>query len=71
MSMMDAIGVMPMQQQESVSVPARGKVEFKPCGLHVILINLTQDMQVGDTNTLTLIFENAGSVEIQVPVRAP
>ena len=71
MSMGDANGVMSMQMQESVTLTARDKVEFKPGGLHVMFVNLTRDLKVGDTIPLVLNFENAGSLTIDVPVKAP
>lgn len=71
MSMGDDNGVMSMQMQESVTLTARDKVEFKPGGLHVMFVNLTRDLKVGDTITLVLNFENAGSLTIDVPVKAP
>ncbi len=55
-----------MQPVPRVEIPARGKVEFRPRGLHVMLIGLKRDLQVGDTFTITLRFERSG--EIQVPV---
>lgn len=69
MSMGDDNGVMSMQMQESVVVPAKDKVEFKPGGLHVMFIGLTQDLKVGDTFTLTLNFEKAGEVVLQVEAK--
>lgn len=71
MSMGDANGVMSMKMQESVPVPARDKVEFKPGGLHVMFVGLTQDLKIGDTITLKLNFEKAGNIVIQAPVREP
>ncbi len=71
MSMMDANGVMSMQMQESVPVPAQQEVIFKPGGLHVMLVGLSQDLKVGDVITMTLNFDKAGSIEIQAPVREP
>lgn len=71
MSMLDANGVMSMQMQEAVSIPARETVEFKPGGLHVMLINLKQDLKTGDTFTLTLNFKEAGRIVIEVPVQEP
>ena len=64
-------GVMSMQQQESVPVPTSEKVEFKPGGLHVMFVGLTQDLKVGDMITLTLNFENAGTRIVEVPIREP
>jgi copper(I)-binding protein len=69
MSMMDSKGVMSMKMQEAVTVPAGQNVEFKPGGLHVMLVGLTQDLKTGDTISLTLHFKNAGSITIQAPVK--
>ena len=69
--MMDANGVMSMQPQESVPVPAQGTVEFKAGGLHVMLINLNRDLKVGDTFTVTLNFQNAGEITVDVTVKEP
>jgi len=71
MSMADGNGVMSMQMQEAVAVPAKGKVEFKAGGLHVMFVNLNRGLKVGDTITLTLNFKSAGSVVIEVPVSEP
>jgi copper(I)-binding protein len=54
-----------------ILVPARGRAELKPAGLHVMLIGLTRDLKAGDTVRLTLTFERAGSMEIEAPVRQP
>ncbi len=71
MSMMDASGNMMMQPQENVPIPAQSQVSFKPGGLHVMLIGLTQDLNVGDTLALTLTFQNAGTLQLEVPVKTP
>ena len=69
MSMMDGNGVMSMQMQEAVTVPSGKTLEFKPGGLHVMLIRLNQDLKIGDTISLTLIFEKTGSRTIEVTVK--
>lgn len=69
LSKMDENGVMSMERQESIPVPARSVVEFKPGGLHVMLIALKNDLQTGDTFQITLVFQNAGEIELDVPVR--
>ncbi|WP_376789032.1 copper chaperone PCu(A)C [Thermoflexus sp.] len=58
-----------MQPVPRVEIPARGRVEFKPRGLHVMLIGLKRELQVGDTFTLTLRFEKSGEIPITVTVR--
>jgi copper(I)-binding protein len=52
-----------------VDVPARGSVEFKPGGYHVMLVGLKQDLKEGDTLKLTLRFEKSGEMPLDVPVR--
>ena len=71
MSSMNADGIMMMEPQESVPVSAGENVEFKPGGLHVMLVNLYQDLGVGDTFELNLEFQNAGSLTLQVEVKEP
>ncbi len=63
--------VMQMQPQESVPVPAGETVAFQPGGLHVMFIGLKADLVPGDTFELTLTFEKAGEVVLQVEVRQP
>jgi periplasmic copper chaperone A len=70
MSMMDG-DVMKMVPQENVPVPAGEQVEFKQGGLHVMLIGLTKDLHPGDHFTVTLNFEKAGDVALDVEVKAP
>ena len=71
LSKMDEEGVMAMIQQESIPVPAGEKVELKPGGLHVMLIELAEDLRAGATIALTLQFEKAGTIELQATVRQP
>lgn len=53
---------------DGLEIPAGETVELKPQGLHVMLIDLTQDLRPGDTVELTLQFERAGAVTLDVPV---
>jgi len=69
MSMMDDQGATSMSMQEAVQVPAGGNVAFKPGGLHIMLIDLKQDLKVGDTFTLILRFGKAGEIAVQVEVK--
>ena len=70
-SKMDSTGMMKMQKQDRVNAPQNQLVTFQPGGQHVMLINLTQDLKVGDRFKLTLSFENAGEIEVDVEVRQP
>lgn len=50
-------------------IPSQGYVELMRGGLHIMLINLTDPLQAGDTVALLLEFEHAGEVAVEVPVR--
>jgi copper(I)-binding protein len=53
-----------------VDVPARGRIEFKPGGYHLMLEGLTQDLKVGETIQLTLQFEKSSAITLDVPIQA-
>lgn len=62
-------GVMRMiPQPDGFEIPARSIVELKPGGKHVMLLELSAPLAVGDEISLTLTFEQAGTMEIAVPV---
>lgn len=62
-------GVMKMEPQSSVMVPAESQMAFKPGDYHVMLINLGSDLRLGDSFPLVLTFENAGEITLQVRVK--
>lgn len=63
-------GVMKMvHQPQGFEVPARGKVELKPGGKHVMLMGLKSALEAGQTIQITLKFEKAGDITVNVPVR--
>jgi len=61
-------GIMQMRQVEAVEIPAGGVAELKPGGYHLMMIDLNRQLVEGETVTLTLKFENAGEVTLEVPV---
>ncbi|MCU0983643.1 MAG: copper chaperone PCu(A)C [Acetobacteraceae bacterium] len=66
--MMDG-GVMRMRPVTAIEVNPGEPAILRPGGLHVMLIDLTGPLQVGQTIPLTLRFEKAGEITVQVPVR--
>jgi copper(I)-binding protein len=65
MAMQD--NVIRMRQVPGVDLPEGKTVELKSGGYHVMLMNLRQQVKVGDTVTLTLVFESSdGKRETQV-----
>lgn len=62
-------GVMQMREDEDgFPVPAGGSHALARGGDHVMLMGLTRALEQGDTITLTLTFERAGEVTVEVPV---
>ena len=61
--------MMRMKQIESIELPANGKVELKPGGGHVMLFELSEPLVAGERFPMTLEFERAGEVTIEVTIR--
>ncbi|WP_374686640.1 copper chaperone PCu(A)C [Promineifilum sp.] len=63
-------GTMGMRPVEGgVEVPAGGSVELKRGGLHIMFMGVAEPPAAGDTVSLTLTFEKAGEMTLDVPVR--
>lgn len=60
--------VMRMRQLDAVTVPAGQTVELKPGGMHLMFVGLSQPLKNGDSFALTLRFEKAGEVKVDVKV---
>ena len=64
-----ADGIMKMRPVEGgIAVPAEGMAELKPGGLHVMLLGLAAPLAEGATIPVTLTFEKAGAITVEVPV---
>jgi periplasmic copper chaperone A len=63
--------MMTMSPVDSIEIPAGGEVELKPGSYHIMLIDLQQDLKPGEKFTLTLVFEKAGKVDVEVEIREP
>lgn len=61
--------IMRMEQIDSVEIPAGGQAEFKPGGNHVMMFELKEPLVAGDSFPLTLIFEHAGEVTVDVMIQ--
>jgi hypothetical protein len=66
--------VMKMRAIPGLVLPAGKPVELKPGGYHVMLMDLKQALQPGQTVPITLVVEGAGgqreTVQVAAPVRA-
>ncbi len=65
----DMGGAMTMQEVESVPVGAGSSVAFEPGGLHVMLLELADPLELGETFTVTLTLDDGTDFEIDVEVR--
>jgi len=64
-------GVMKMRPVEGgLEIPAGGTVTLKPGGLHVMLVNLKHPLEPGKMVELTLKFEKAGTLNVELPIAA-
>ncbi len=61
--------VMRMERIESVELPARSQVAFQPGGHHVMLFKLAKPLVAGEHFPVTLTFEQAGDLTLDVPIR--
>jgi copper(I)-binding protein len=63
--------LMKMQQVPNVVIPAGGKVTFAPMAYHVMLLDLIDRSLLSDGKRfpLTLHFEKAGNITVQVSVQ--
>ena len=66
-------GIATMEHLESVEIPAGGKAEFKPGGLHLMLMQAIKPLEEGGTVPLTLSFRSGETVSVEAMVmkRAP
>ncbi len=61
-------GVSTMGPVGPLEIPANGSVTLAPGGLHVMLMKLQQPLTKGGQFSMTLIFKNAGRVDVSVPI---
>jgi len=69
MTMKDNVMVM-RPVEGGLEIPAGETVELKPGGFHVMFMGVKEAFKEGGAVPVTLEFEHAGKVEIQVPVKA-
>jgi len=64
-------GVMKMRQVKAIEVAPSSATVLQPGGLHVMFIGLGEPLVAGESFPLTLNFENAGEITVEVPVMNP
>ena len=69
-SHVDADGIVMMQLvDDGFPIPAGGTLELVPGGDHVMFMGLEGRLGDGDRVPVTLVFEVAGEIELEIPVR--
>jgi copper(I)-binding protein len=63
-------GVARMRPVETLEIPPGGEAKLAPGGLHLMLVELRGQLFEGTMFPMTLVFERAGEVEIEVEVTA-
>jgi copper(I)-binding protein len=63
--------MMMMRAVSTFPLPPTGRLDLSPQGTHIMMMELRQPLIIGNTFPMTLVFEKAGRVEVEVPVRAP
>jgi copper(I)-binding protein len=62
--------VMRMREVKAYDIPAKGGFELKPGGAHLMLVDLKAPLKQGTKVPVTLRFEKAGEVKVELQVRA-
>lgn len=63
--------VMRMREVPAIAVEAGGTTKLEPGGLHLMLIDLRAPLQQGQRVPVTLVFERAGEITVELMVQAP
>lgn len=61
-------GMMEMGEAEEVAVPAGESVQLEPGGFHIMLMDLSRDLEPGDEFNLVLQFDELDDIEVEVTV---
>ena len=58
-----------MRRVKALEIPVGSKVELKPGGYHIMLINLNKPLKEGEKVEITLKFEKSGEIKVEAPVK--
>ena len=62
-------GLARMQQENTLTIPARGEVHLQPEGTHMMLFNPRQPLKAGDNVPFTLTFSNQRRLDVMLVVK--
>jgi len=63
--------IMRMREVEAVDLPAGKKIVFEPGGYHIMLLGLKKKLVEGERFALTLEFEKAGKITVDIAIDKP
>jgi iron complex outermembrane receptor protein len=63
-------GMARMRPLPQITIPPGGSVKIAPGGIHLMLVGLTVPLAAGDEIPLTLVFREAGDIEVEIKVEA-
>ena len=63
--------VMKMFQIDGLDIPARGSVELKPGGKHIMFISIYNKLEIGQVITIVLEFEKSGEIIVEAEIHEP
>jgi copper(I)-binding protein len=61
--------VMKMRQVDDIVIPAKGKTELKPGGLHIMLFELKQDFKEGGEIAVTINYADGQSQSFTAKIK--
>ena len=62
-------GMMRMIKQEDLNIEAKGHIELKPGGLHMMLMGKLKPVKTGSIIPVTLTFDNGETININLKVK--
>lgn len=68
--MIDEGGTMRMRKVERLVIPAKDSLTLRPGGLHLMLIELTRPLKIGEKVPITLTTADGRTIAVEADVRA-
>jgi periplasmic copper chaperone A len=62
-------GMMSMQPVDRIELPAGESATLEPGGYHLMLLDLAEPLEAGETISITLTFEQAGEQVVEAEIR--
>lgn len=61
--------MMMMRPVRKIDIPANGKVQMKPGGYHIMLLDIKRDLKAGETISVSLQFAKAGTIPVIAAIK--